>query len=89
MSLSTNNDARPSSVSLFTIDSTRPSSMSSQASNLHQLLEEVEEASRNLPPDVFQDDAARKRLQEAAARLSVALESPIDGVRRLIFQVSA
>ena len=63
--------------------------MSSQASSIHQLLEEVAEASKNLPSDVFQDDAARKRLQEAAAALSGALESPIDGVRRLIFQVSA
>jgi hypothetical protein len=51
------------------------------------LIEEIHTEGNNLPDDVFQDDKARRRLQAAAFKLLGALETPIDGVRRIIFQV--
>jgi len=52
------------------------------------LIQEVTEAGKALPADVFQDDNARQRLRAAASQLSAALDTPIGGVRRIIFDVS-
>ena len=51
------------------------------------LVNEIVEAAKRLPADIFQDDNTRKRLQRAAYQLTGATEAPIDGVRKIIFQV--
>ena len=51
------------------------------------LIEEVSAAAKLLAKDVFSNNNARKRLQLATQRLSGALDNPIDGVRKIIFQV--
>lgn len=61
--------------------------MSSSNTFVDGLVKEVNEAAKALPSDPFQDDDARKRLQTAAYRLTGALDAPIDGLRKFIFEV--
>ena len=61
--------------------------MSSSDTFIDGLTKEVNEAAKTLPSDPFQDDDARKRLQTAAYRLAGALDAPIDGIRKVIFEV--
>ncbi len=51
------------------------------------LVKEIIEAVKELPPDIFQNDNARKRVQRAAYQLTGAMDAPVDAVRRIIFQV--
>ena len=55
--------------------------------NVDSLVNEIVEAAKRLPADMFQDDNTRKRLQRAAYQLTGATEAPIDSVRKIIFQV--
>ena len=52
------------------------------------IVEEINQAARGLSSDVFKDEVARKRLQRAVQQLNMMLESPVDVLSRLIFQVS-
>ena len=54
---------------------------------IQSLISEVNAAAEALTKQSFQDDKARKRLQAAALRLSGALDTPSDGVRKILFQV--
>ena len=62
-------------------------SSSTRGDYIQSLILEVNAAAEALPKQAFQDDKARKRLQAAALRLSGALDAPIDGIRKIIFQV--
>ncbi|KAI9875694.1 MAG: hypothetical protein M1830_008092 [Pleopsidium flavum] len=61
-------------------------SSSTHSSYISGLIQEIHTEGNKLPDDVFQDDKTRRRLQEAAFKLMGALDNPIDGVRRIIFQ---
>ena len=54
---------------------------------VESLVKEIVEAAKGLPADIFQNDHARKRLQRAAYQLTGAMDTPIDRVRKIIFQV--
>lgn len=60
------------------------SSLNSYVSNL---ISEINEAAKTLPSDPFPDDPARKRLQAVAQKLSGALETPMDTIRKMNYQV--
>ena len=62
--------------------------MASHSLHVGALIQEVTEAAAALPSDVFQDDQARRRLQAATERLSGALNSPVEGIRKFCFQVT-
>ena len=62
--------------------------MSAHSSHTNALIQEVIDAAKALPSDVSQDDQARKRLKLATDQLSGALETPVDGMRRIGFQVT-
>ena len=61
--------------------------MSSQSSYPGVLVQEVINAAKALPSDVFHDDQARQQLQEAMLRLSSALDTPTDRIWQISFQV--
>ncbi|MCJ1374212.1 hypothetical protein MMC20_005444 [Loxospora ochrophaea] len=60
--------------------------MSSQSSYPGVLVQEVINAAKALPSDVFHDDQARQQLQEAMLRLSSALDTPTDRIWQISFQ---
>ena len=62
----------------------------SSSPNMHinNLVEEINEAAQGLSSNVFEDDTARKRLQKAVQQLNGMLESPVDVLSRVVFQVS-
>lgn len=59
----------------------------SSKSSVEELMKEMNEVVKELSSDIFSNDDARKKLQSAANRLAGALDTPIDGVRKIIFQV--